>query len=473
MSIPFLIVVAYIGLLFAIGFYAKKKASGSAVDYQRAGNQLSFPLVMVSIVGLAVGGASTIGVSEQAFRIGLSAGWYTVAWAIGAAFMGVVMIKKLRSLPDFTTLPELLARRYDQKGYVASIVTQMMIGVVSTSLQYIAGGSILHTLLPEYFSFEGGVLVSGVVFVGLTFIGGLWSASLSNILNVALIYFGLIVAAIVCIFNQGGLTSVAAKLPATGHWFDFVSGFGWTGIFAMITIFISFNIGVQSVTQIAMSANSTKSACRGFIVGAMVMLPIGFVSALLGVVAKSMYPDSTATLALPQAIMSLNPWLAGVTLAALWAADVSTACNLLLGTSTLVSQDIYKRFINPNVTPKQYLWVNRASVAILGVLTCGMALTIKGIISTLMIGLSLCAAYGVTLLFALFAPSFCRKSSAFWTFSSAILLMILWQTVPAIRLVPQLIYAEWIVCTLVFLTVALVTPQEVTTSKLVESEGAP
>ena len=50
--------------------------------------------------------------------------------------------------------------------------------------------------------------------------------------------------------------------------------------------------------------------------------------------------------------------------------------------------------------------------------------------------------------------------------------MILWQTVPAIRLVPQLIYAEWIVCTLVFLTVALVTPQEVTTSKLVESEGA-
>ena len=241
----------------------------------------------------------------------------------------------------------------------------------------------------------------------------------------------------------------------------------------MITIFISFNIGVQSVTQIAMSAKSTKSACRGFIVGAMVMLPIGFVSALLGVVAKSMYPDSTATLALPQAIMSLNPWLAGITLAALWAADVSTACNLLLGTSTLVSQDIYKRFVNPNVTPKQYLWVNRASVAILGVVTCGMALTIKGIISTLMIGLSLCAAYGVTLLFALFAPSFCRKSSAFWTFSAAILLMVLWQTVPAIRFVPQLIYAEWIVCTTVFLTVALLTPEEIATQMVVESEGTP
>ena len=41
-------------------------------------------------------------------------------------------------------------------------------------------------------------------------------------------------------------------------------------------------------------------------------------------------PEISATLALPQVIMSLNPIIAGVTLAALWAADVSTACNLLL-----------------------------------------------------------------------------------------------------------------------------------------------
>ena len=115
MNIPVLIITLYIGLLFAIGIYAKRRASTSAVEYQRAGNKLTTSLVMVSIVGLAIGGASTIGVSEQAFKVGLSAGWYTVAWAIGALFMGTVMIKKLRSLPDFTTLPELLERHYDKK----------------------------------------------------------------------------------------------------------------------------------------------------------------------------------------------------------------------------------------------------------------------------------------------------------------------------------------------------------------------
>ena len=51
--------------------------------------------------------------------------------------------------------------------------------------------------------------------------------------------------------------------------------------------------------------------------------------------------------------------------------------------------------------------------------------------------------------------------------------MVLWQTVPAIRFVPQLIYAEWIVCTTVFLTVALLTPEEIATQMVVESEGTP
>ena len=68
------------------------------------------------------------------------------------------------------------------------------------------------------------------------------------------------------------------------------------------------------------------------------MLPVGVLAALLGICAKSMYPDAQAALALPQVIVGLQPVLAGVTLAALWAADVSTACNLLLSAGTLVFQ---------------------------------------------------------------------------------------------------------------------------------------
>ena len=48
------------------------------------------------------------------------------------------------------------------------------------------------------------------------------------------------------------------------------------------------------------------------------MLPVGVLAALLGICAKSMYPDAQAALALPQVIVGLQPVLAGVTLAALW-----------------------------------------------------------------------------------------------------------------------------------------------------------
>ena len=80
------------------------------------------------------------------------------------------------------------------------------------------------------------------------------------------------------------------------------------------------------------------------------IFPIGFLSAILGLAAKVQYPDINPTMALPQIIMSLDPVVSGITLSALWAADVSTACTILLGAGTLISQDIYKRFINPQVT---------------------------------------------------------------------------------------------------------------------------
>ena len=93
------------------------------------------------------------------------------------------------------------------------------------------------------------------------------------------------------------------------------------------------------------------------------MLPIGFISAYLGVIAAELYPGLAPALALPKLIVSLHPLLAGLTLAALWAADVSTACNLLLSSGTLFSQDIYKRFINPSVSDEKFVTVNRLTIS--------------------------------------------------------------------------------------------------------------
>ena len=70
MSVSLAILILYIIALFGISWFAKKRSEGNAENYALAGRRLSAPLIAVTIIGLAVGGASTIGVSEHAFRVG-------------------------------------------------------------------------------------------------------------------------------------------------------------------------------------------------------------------------------------------------------------------------------------------------------------------------------------------------------------------------------------------------------------------
>ncbi|MBP2667176.1 MAG: Na+/solute symporter, partial [Firmicutes bacterium] len=325
MSIPLAIVLIYIAVLFLISFWAEKRARGGVENYVLAGRKLTTTLVTVSIVGLAIGGASTIGVSEQAYRVGLSAGWYTAAWGIGAICMGLLVAKKYRQL-RISTIPELLERFYDKKGMVIGVVCQIIIQLVITSLQYIAGGTILHVMLPNIFSFSSGMLTSAVVFIGITFIGGMWSASLSNILNVLLIYVGIVAATIVSVVQAGGMEAIVAKLPPSVPYTSLIDGVGPLGIIGWILVLVTVNLSLQSIIQISLGARDIATAQRGFVIGGIMMLPIGFVCALMGIIAKANHPDVSAAMALPLMIMSLHPVLSGVTLAALWAADISTAC---------------------------------------------------------------------------------------------------------------------------------------------------
>ncbi len=457
MNLPLIIVLLYIVALFSISAYARKLASSGSESFILAGRQLTTPLIAVTITGLAIGGASTIGVAEQAYSVGLAAGWYNVAWGAGAILMGLVAASKYRKL-NISTLPELFERLYDTKGRVLCVFSQMLILLVITSLQYIAGGAILASLLPSIFTLKTGMIMSAAVFVGITFIGGMWSAGLSNLLNVALIYVGIIMAAIATIRQQGGISTIAIKLPQEVPYLHFVDGLGFIAIASWFAVMMTQTLSLQATVQIACGAKDEKHAKRGFIWGGILMLPIGFLAAIMGIAAKVAYPDISATMALPNIIMSLNPIIAGITLAALWAADVSTACNLLLGTSTLFVQDIYKRFIRTDADDQKLMRMSKITIILLGALTFVLSLTVVSILKTLLLFLSLTTAFTVTILFTIFLPGLCRKSSAFITTAAGIVVLLLWQFVPAVRILPHVIYLEWIVCVATFLGVAVIYP---------------
>lgn len=469
MSIQLFIVGTYIVLLFGISLYVKSRADSGSAEYLFAGRKLNAGLIAVNITGLAVGAASTVGVAENAFNIGLAAGWYNAAWAAGALVMGCVAAGKYRALKA-TTIPELFERYYDTKGRVISALGLVIIMLVITSLQYLAGGAILSTLLPEIFSFHGGMLTSAVVFIGITLIGGLWSSGLSNIVSVILIYVGVLYSTIASVDKLGGMSGLIAKLPTGQDWLNPLAGLPLAVIIGWFVVMITQALTAQGPVQIACGAKDARTAKKGFIYGALLILPIGFLCALLGIIAKINFPDITATLALPQVVMSLNPVAAGITLAAMWAADVSTACTILLAAGTLFSQDIYQRFINPGVSDHKFLLVNRLTILVCGLGTLWLAFNAVGILKTMLAGLSLTTALTVVFLFTIFAPQYCRKNSAFYTTLVGLVGIVVWEVVPALHFLQHVIYFEWLICVVTFLLIPLFDQTPIKVPEMVEEE---
>jgi SSS family solute:Na+ symporter len=463
--VPFSIVCIYIVLLYVITWLTRRLSRGGMVAYLLAGRSLPYWVIAPLLTGLAIGGASTIGVAERAYVVGISAGWYNAAWAAGAFLVGLTAARRYRRL-EITTLPELFEKHYNVSGRIIGVIGQLVLQLVITSLQYVAGGAILSSLLPGVFSFQMGMLVTAIVFVGITLIGGFWAAGLTNIINVTFIYAGVILGAVMAVGKVGGLSEITARLPVEHPGFN-IGAIGWGLIIAWFVVMITTVFSVQSVVQISFAAKDSSAAKKGFILGGLMILPVGFISAIIGVAAAILHPGIIATEALPRTVLSLSPFVAGIILAGLWAADVSTASALLVGSATLVVGDLIKRFWAPDLDERQERVISRISVMVLSVFTYILAMSVSGILKTLLIGLTLTTAYTLVTLMTIFWPEVCRRSHATWTLLTAMAALTLWLILPQLPAffgkigLPHPIFFCWIVSLITFLVVFLVDKRKI------------
>ncbi|MEE9443575.1 MAG: sodium:solute symporter family protein [candidate division Zixibacteria bacterium] len=457
--IPLIIVCVYIILLYVITWMSRHLSRGGMVGYLLAGRSLPAWVIAPLLTGLAIGGASTIGVAERAYNSGISAGWYNAAWAAGALMVGLFAARRYRKL-EVATLPELFEKHYNTSGRVVGVAGQLVLQIVITSLQYVAGGAILSSLLPEVFTFQTGMLVTAIVFVGITLIGGFWAAGLTNIINVIFIYAGVILGAFMAVTKIGGFSEIISKLPVEHPGFD-LGALGWGLIIAWFVVMCTTTFSVQSIVQISFAAKSSKAARSGFILGAFIIFPVGFISAIIGISAAVQYPGIIPAEALPRMVLSLSPFVAGIILAGLWAADVSTASALLLGSATLVVGDLIKRFFSPNLSEQKERVYSRVTVLVLSVFTYLLAVSVSGILKTLLIGLTLTTAYTLVTLMTLFWPCICRRSHATWTLLMAMTALVIWLIVPQIPAyfknigLVHPIYFCWIISLLTFFAIPI------------------
>ena len=453
MSMQLFILVAYILVLYGISWYATKliqQGKGGALQYLLAGRNLPMIVVAAMLAGLAIGGASTVGVAEHAYKAGLSAGWYNAAWGMAGILAGIFAAHYFRRM-EVNTIPEMMERMYGQSARMISVVAQLLIMMVITSLQYVAGGAVLTALMPDVFTFQTGMMVTAVLFVGITFIGGYWGAGLTNVVNIIVIYGGILAA----LWNSsevfGGFESIVAALPEGGPWFDFVSGAGFAMVMSWMVVMITPGFSVQAISQIAFAAKHEKAARWGVILGGVIILPAGFLCALFGIIAAAKFPGlERAALALPTIMTNISPMVGGIFLAALWAAGISTAVGLLLGSSTLVMQDVWKRFFPSTVTEKNELLLSRLMVLLFSGVTYFLALTSVGILRTITTALAITASFTLLILANIFFPKYCKKAAGFWTILASVAVWLAWTLYPQIRVVPHVVYLVWPACLATF-----------------------
>jgi SSS family solute:Na+ symporter len=465
MNIQLVILIVYVVLLLILAAWStrlqKKATSNSILTYLLAGRNMPAIIICVMLVGLAVGGASTVGVAQNAYSKGLSAGWYNAAWGAGGIFVGLFAASQLRKM-KVKTIPEMIGLMYGPRTRMLGVINQLLVMISITSMQYVAGGSILKALLPDVFpSLQSGMMASAVIFIAITVVGGYWASGLTNLINVIVIYVGIIVALFQTFDKFGGLEIIKQSLPVGDQWFAWIGkspgALGPAAVIGYIAVMVTMAVSTQAVAQIAFAAKDEKTAKTGFLMGGILILPAGFLCAIFGIIAAAKFPGLNPAMALPTIAAQLSPFVGGVFLAALWAADISTAIGLLMGCSTLVLEDIVKKVYPKPMNSKNQMIVSRLTVLFVSLLAFLLALTVSSIVAAITTALAITTSFTILILANIYCPRFCKRAAGFPMMLASLLLWILWTFLPSMRGMwgGQLVYPEWLVCFAIFVIAAI------------------
>lgn len=420
------------------GKLSKKVSNNTIVGYLLAGQSMPWWLIAFMVAGIAVGGASTVGVAQNAYTSGMSAAWYTASWAFGGLIFGFFIAKKVRQYA-VTTVSEFFERAFGKQEALIATIAQVVILFGVSAAQITAGGAIICAVVPSI-SYELALTVSAFVFFIISFFGGYFGASVANVINVIVIYVGLIVAVILSASTYGDVQVIAASLPEGDQWFNLILGMGPAIIIGWFITMAFTTPANQMMYQAAAAAKNERHAKLGIIAGSILMISVGFISAYLGVVGASQFSGIESSTVLPVLIVSLGPVLAGVCLAGLWAADVSTAVSLLLGVSTICTKDIAMVHIKPDMTEKQQLILSKVFLVITISLGLLLAMNLGSIITFLMSLHTLFAPFTIIVLAVLYAPQTLKKSTCMAVMLVGIAAMLAWIFIPATQVLGQAIY---------------------------------
>ncbi|BAN47614.1 putative SSS family transporter [Metapseudomonas resinovorans NBRC 106553] len=370
--------------MLALGWYGMRRAK-TREDYLVAGRNLGPGFYLGTMAATVLGGAATIGTVRLGYVHGISGFWLCASLGFGIMGISLFLAKPLLKLKIYT-VTQVLERRYNPTARHASaaimLVYALMIGATST----IAIGTVMQVLfgLPFWVS----VLIGGGIVVAYSTIGGMWSLTLTDIVQFLIMTVGIVFILMpMTLSDAGGWDALVAKLPAS---YFSLTAIGWDTI---ITYFLIYFFGIfigQDIWQRVFTARTeTVAKVSGTAAGVYCVL-YGLAGAVIGMAAKVVLPDlDNVNNAFATIVDTTLPdGIRGLVVAAALAALMSTASAGLLAASTTAAQDLWP-LLGGNADDDGDAHKNRLFTLLLGVVVLGIALVVSDVISALTLAYNL------------------------------------------------------------------------------------
>ena len=397
MTVTVIVVIYLLAMLF-IGWYSSTRIT-SNTDFMVAGRRLGPLLMAGTLAATEIGGGSSLGVVQQGMENhGISSAWYIIT--MGFAFVILTFLAPKFRAATVKTVPEYFRRRYGKSAGLITAIIMVLPLIGLTAGQFIASSVILSTMLG--ISYQTAVIIVAAVVTIYSVMGGLWSVTMTDFIQVFLIVIGMIIAVPFAINMAGDWSNVVANVPA--ETFDMFKGYSPMAVVSLTVMYVAtFTVGQEAVSRYY-AARDGKAAVQGSILAAIVNFIYAFIPAVLGIITLALinmgrfsadqFADVGARYALPVlAIEAMPAVICGLLFAGIISATMSSADSDLLGAGSIFANDIYRAVLKPNASSEEVMKVTRWVMIIVGVASMVIALfNTSSIVNLLMFCFTLRAA---------------------------------------------------------------------------------
>lgn len=375
----FITFLLYFIFMFGIGLYFYRKSKDLS-DYILGGRSLNGWVTALSAQASDMSGWLLLGLPGAAYLSGLQAGWIAFGLLIGTYINWKFIARRFRIYTemagDAITIPDYLENRFGDSSKALRVISATFIlffFLIYTSSGFVAGATLFETVFG--LDYQIALTVGAVIVISYTFLGGYLAVSWTDFFQGILMFCAIIIVPLAGIIQLGGfgatLQTVQSIDPmvlnvvkdSTGESLAImaiVSSMAWgLGYFGQPHILVRF-MGIRHADEIVKARRI-----------AMVWVTICLAAAVsVGIIGKGLLPDinDAETIFMTMVSMTFHPAIAGILLAAILAAVMSTADSQLLVTASAISEDFYKVLLRKNASNKELLLVSRMTVVVVAVI---------------------------------------------------------------------------------------------------------